>query len=141
MKNKDFDSIYYDYYSNTTSYVKMILDMLPESKVSNEKKQIIKEIYNFILNNSKKEKVAEIANISALYREKLEVLSIEAIARHVDYMYDIFLNNLMFDSSNRGKVFDIMNESMKVFVGFYNEYQKNYIDSSNYGIRGNIAMR
>ena len=38
MGKMELDNIYYDYFSNTSSYIKTILDLLPESKVSMEKK-------------------------------------------------------------------------------------------------------
>ena len=125
MINNDFDSIRYDYYKNTSSYVKMILDMLPESKVSFEKKQIIKELYNYFMNSFTEEKIKEISTISALFREKVAVSSLESVARNAEYIYVNFLDKIIFDSINRNRFFDIMNECMKVYVGYYSEYNKN----------------
>ena len=120
MESMELDNLYYDYFSNTTSYVKTILDMLPESKVSMAKKSIIKELYNYFLNNYSEEKIKEIASISVLYIEKMAVSSPEEIAMNAEYIYNNFLEKIIFDSRNRDKIFNIMNESMKVYVEYFN---------------------
>ncbi len=73
MENNGFNTMQYDYYSNTQSYIKMILDILPESMISIEKKQVIKELYNFYLNRFSEEKIKEILAISSMFREKIAV--------------------------------------------------------------------
>ena len=130
MEKMNFDSLYYDYYSNTSSYVKMILDMLPEGKVSNAKKQVIKELYNYFLNNYDSEKIKEIARVSAMFREIIAISNLESVARHVEYIYVTFLDRIIFDSTNRDKIFDIMNESMKVYVGYYSMYNESTIENA-----------
>ena len=80
--NKEFNSISYDYYSNTASYVRMILEMLPEGKVSPKKKIIIKELYNFFLNHFDADKISEIASITAMFREKISVSDMTNIVNH-----------------------------------------------------------
>ncbi len=125
MINTNFDSIRYNYYANSSSYVKMILDMLPESKVSAEKKQIIKELYNYFMSNFTEDKIKEIATVSAMFREKVAVSSLDSITKNAEYIYVNFLDKIIFDSINRNKYFDIMNECMKVYVGYYSEYNKN----------------
>ncbi len=131
MENKDFNSVSYDYFSNTSSYVKTILDMLPESKVSMEKKIIIKELYNYFLNQFDEEKIKEIATISSMFREKIALSSLEATARHAEYMYVNFLDKIIFDSINRERIFDIMNESMKVYVEYFTKYQEKSVNRQN----------
>ena len=129
MEKKDFDSISYDYYSNTSSYVKLILDMLPESKFSMQKKQAFKELYNYFLNHYDDEKINEISVISSMFREKLSILSLDTIARDVEYICVTFLDKIIFDSTNRDKIFNIMNETMKVYVGYYS-IENNYSASN-----------
>ena len=120
MENMELNDLYYDYFSNTTSYVKTILDMLSEDKVSLKKRLIIKELYNYFLNKYSEEKIKEIASISALYQEKIALSNPTEIAMNAEYIYTNFLEKIIFDSRNREKIFDIMNESMKVYVEYFN---------------------
>ena len=123
MKNRNFDSISYDYYSNTTSYVKIILEMLPDKKVSQMKKQIVKELYNFFLNHFSDDKIREISKVSSMFRDKISVSNPQETAILVNYIYDNFLDKIIFDSINRSRFFDVMNESLKIYTGYYSEYQ------------------
>lgn len=131
MENKDFNNVQYDYYSNNASYVKMIMDMIPENKVKNLKRQIIKDLYNYLLNNMNERKISEIISVSSMFREKISVSDLESIARHVEYIYVTFLDRIIFDSTNREKIFDIMNESMKVYVGYYSMYNEDTLENIN----------
>ena len=131
MESRDFNKISYDYYTKTSSYVKMIMDMLPENRVDNIKKSIIQELYNFILAHSNDEKINDVIQVSSLYREKLSLTDINTIARYAEYIYTNFLEKMIFDSINRNRIFDIMNECMKVYVGYYNEYT----EVSNIGMK------
>lgn len=129
MENNNISHINYDYYSNTSSYIKMILDMLPESRVSQEKKQVIKELYNYFLNRFDDEKIKEIAKVSALFREKISVSSLEEIVKFVDFVCENYLNKIVFDSVNREVIFDVMNDSVKVYVDYFPQYQKRNLSS------------
>ena len=139
--NKEFDNITFDYYSNTASYVKMIVEMLPEGKVSSTKKWVIKEIYNFFLNHFNADKKNEIACISGMFREKISISNMEDIAKYADYIYSNFIENIIFDSINREKIFDIMNESMKVYVGYYSEYRSANSNDMVYSKREKYFIR
>ena len=121
--NKDFDSISYDYYSNSLSYVKMIIEMLPDGKVSNEKKQIIKELYNYFLNNFSDDKIKEISKISSMFVNRIGFSDPQEINTLVNYLYDNFLEKIIFDSINRERIFAVMNESVKIYTGYYSSYQ------------------
>ena len=131
MENTMFNKIQYDYYSNTSSYVKMILDMLPESMASIQKKLVIKELYNYFLNHFDEEKIREISTISKLFREKISVSSLEDTANFVNFVCKNYLDKIVFDSANREIIFNIFNDSMKVYVGYFTEYNNkkevNYI--------------
>ncbi len=124
MENMEFDKISFDYYNNTPSYIKMIVDMLPESRLSNEKKVIIKDLYNYLLATSNDAKINEIIKVSRLFREKIALSDLNSIAKQVDYIYATFFNKLIFDSINRKKVFDIMTGCVGVYSGFYDEFGK-----------------
>ena len=131
MENKKFENISFDYYANTPSYVKMIVDMLPESVASNEKKSIIIMLYNFYLNHIDKDKVKEIIMISGLFREKISLSDLNTIARQVEFIYSNFLERIIFNSINRDKIFETMNECVKVFVDYYELYNANRISDNN----------
>ena len=53
MENNSFENIYYDYFTNTSSYVKTIFDLLPRSEEVMRDKSIIRALYNYIMNNTK----------------------------------------------------------------------------------------
>ena len=136
MENNEFERISFDYYTNTSSYVKMIVDMMPVSRVSNEKKAIIKELYNYYLNHANEELVKEIIMVSGLFREKVALSDLNTIAKQVEYIYLNFLDRIVFDSINRNKMFEIMNECIKVFVGYYDLSNVNIIhDNRDVSIR------
>ena len=125
MKNKDFNNISFNYYLNTSSYVKTILDILPEKKVSNRKKALIMEIYNYLLNNLSEEELNTIVTVSERFNERLVNSSNNEIMMQVNYIYENFLEKMLFDSYNRKRYFDIMNECIKVYTGYYQEYSNN----------------
>ena len=129
MGNKEFENISYDYFSNTSSYVKMVLDMLPDNEVSIEKKQIIKELYNYFLNQFDENKIKEISLVSSMFREKMESSSLEDAKRYAKVIYTYFLDKIIFDSINRKQIFNIMNDSMKVYVGYFSH--ENVIENNN----------
>ena len=136
MENNEFERISFDYYTNTSSYVKMIVDMMPVSRVSNEKKAIIKELYNYYLNHANEELVKEIIMVSGLFREKVALSDLNTIAKQVEYIYLNFLDKIFFNSINRNKMFEIMNECIKVFVGYYDLSNVNIIhDNRDVSIR------
>ena len=133
MESEVIGKVSFDYYLKSPSYIKMIVDMLPDSKASIEKKYIIRELYNYYMNHTNEEKISEITKISSLFREKVAITDLNTIARQVDYLYSNFLNRIIFDSINRGKIFEIMNECVKVFVGYYDlENTKMFNEKENY---------
>ena len=130
MQNNNFRNISFNYYLNTSSYVKTILDILPEEKVSKKKKAIIIELFNYMFNDLNEDELKNIAKISDMFNEKLTVSSNKEIMLQVEYIYHNFLEKMMFDSQNRRLYLDIMNECVKVYAGYYEEYCNNYYDNS-----------
>ena len=124
---REIESLSFDYYEKSPSYVKMVSDMLPENKISNEKKLIIKKIYNDYLNNLDEEKITDFIEVSRLFIEKLSMTDTNSIALQVDY---INFNRIIFDTFNRELVFDIMNECMKLFVGYYDKVKTSLVNES-----------
>ena len=127
---REIESLSFDYYEKSPSYVKMVSDMLPENKISNEKKLIIKKIYNDYLNNLDEEKITEFIDVSRLFIEKLSMTDTNSIALQVDYINSNFFNRIIFDTFNRELVFDIMNECMKLFVGYYDKVKTSLVNES-----------
>ena len=136
MKNNDFNNISFNYYLNTASYVKTILDILSEKKISNKKKALIMEIYNYLLNSLSEDELSTIVIISEKFNEKLINSSNQEIMMQVNYIYENFLEKMLFDSCNRKIYFDIMNECIKVYTGYYQEYSNNnnYYESNDNAI-------
>ena len=129
MEIKKLENISFDYYSNSPSYIKMIVDMIPNSRASNEKKYVIRELYNYYMNHSTEQKINEMLMVSSLFREKVAISDLSIIARQVEYIYTNFLDRIIFDSINRDKMFEIMNECIKVFVGYYDLDNKKMNDN------------
>ena len=128
MEKEILERVTYDYYLKAPSYLRYIMDMLPEKLISDEKKYIISRIYNDYLNHAPEEKVRETIKISSMFREKLSVSNMNDIAKFVDYIHSFYLNRIIFETTNRDKFFDNITENVKVFTGCYD--LKN-IDSMN----------
>jgi len=131
--NSIYNNEYFDYYNNTSSYVKIILDLIPSELISTEKKDIIKEIYNYILNNLNDLKKAEVICVSSMFREKIGNVNEEEIMKQAAFMYNNFIVKMLYDSINRDRIFDIMNECVKLYSGYYTEGE--FIISSINGIK------
>lgn len=140
MKNNDFENISYNYYLNTTSYVKTILDFLPDEQVSKEKKAIIMEIYNYLLNGVNKEELSDIIKVSEKFNDQLITMSNQDIMIQVEFIYRNFLDKMVFDSYNRKKYFDNMNECVKLIQRLNQEYNDNFYEV-NYNSIGNMRIR
>ena len=119
MTREEMEKESFDYYRKAPSYLKIIVDMLPESMISEEKKYIVGEIYNFYLNHASEDKIKDMITVSGMFKEKLFITDHMSILKQVEYIYTNFINRIIFDSINRDKLFDIMNENVKVFVGYY----------------------
>ena len=120
MTIDDFENPFHDYYEKEPSYVKEMLDLLGDN-VSSEDKMYLKAFYNLYMNSLSMSKKNEIIYVSRLFMDKMELVSSEEIERQADYLYHTFMQQMKFDSINRQKFFDIMNECTKVFVGYYKE--------------------
>ena len=139
MNSEVMGKVSFDYYRKAPSYLKIIIDMLPESMISEEKKYIVSEIYNFYLNHATEDKIKDMITISGMFKEKLFLTDHTNILKQVEYIYTNFINRIIFDSINRAKLFDIMNENIKVFVGYYElekssilEEKRNDLDITNF---------
>ena len=142
MENNGFERVLFDYYDMTPSYVKMVVDMIPESKISNDKKYIIKEIYNFYLNNvASEEKINEVIEVSKMFRERLITTDMQTIALQVNYIYEFFLNKLIFDSFNRDVTLDTMNDNIKLFSGYYEKNNNKIMSESSVLLTTSGLMR
>ena len=145
MKNKNINDLLFDYFSNTKTYVRTILDILPEEEVPSRKKAIIIELFNCMLYTLSQEELKEIVNISRLYNEQIALKSSNEVLVQARFIYKNFLDKMLFDSSNRRLYFGIMNECIKVSADYYQnstELEKNNLYYEiNYNTIGNIASR
>ena len=119
-----------DYYTNTKSYIKTIIDLLPNGVITEEEKDAVKMLYNYFMHKADEKKRNEIKYISAAFCNKLNEMSDAEILLMVNYFYSYFIRNMIYDFVNRDKLFDVMNESIKVIVGFYSAYQSICFDNS-----------
>ena len=131
MENKTLDNVEFDYYLNTPSYVKMIVDMLPE--VSNQMKQVVRELYNYYMNRFDGSKINEIVNISSKYEDKLSSSNLEMASKYAEFIYENFINQFVFDQAHRLEIFDVMHENVRLHVGCYQKKQEEF--EFMYGIR------
>lgn len=135
MDNKDIEKVLFNYFLNTTSYVKTVLDFLSEEEVSKEKKAYIVEMFNYIFNSLNKEELMDVVKISNLFQEKLSLMSHNEAKIEALYIYKNFFEKMLFDSYNRGIYFSILNECIKVSVGYYQVLN----DSNFYQINDNAV--
>ncbi len=131
MTNVDFDNVYFDYYNNTPSYVREILNLLGD-EVSDLDKLVIPAIYNFILNTYPIERKREVLYVSGMFLEKMELVPREEIVEQARYIYRTILKKMVFDMTNRERFFKIMNENVKIYVEYYSE--KELLTSTSKGI-------
>lgn len=142
MEEKNIGNIAFDYYSNTSTYLKTVFDILPKEEVSLKRKALIIEIFNYMLNTLSRDQIAEIVNASLMFNEKLMYEPSEYALIQAKYIYENFLDKMLFDSYNRKKYFDIMNECIKVSSGWYKEASDNSVFyQSNDNAVGNIRVR
>lgn len=126
MEIKTFESIEKDYYLNSPSFVKTIVDSLPEGMISEEKKQIVKMLYNYYMNRFDKEKVDEVINASVKYEDKAIASDYETLSRYTNYMYEFFIDSFVKDSYHRVEIFDVMLKNISLYVGSYQAQREEF---------------
>ena len=124
MEKKDLNDISYDYYTNTISYVKMILNNMNNIDNIEEIKYIIKAIYNFLLSDFNNEKIEEICTVSLLFESKLSKLPKNESKRIINYIYKNYIEKMIFDYYGRNEIFEEMNENIKSYVGYYGIFKQ-----------------
>ena len=85
MENNSFENIYYDYFTNTSSYVKTIFDLLPRSEEVMRDKSIIRALYNYIMNNASDTKKIEVSYVSSMFYDEISLLSKEEAYKQAEY--------------------------------------------------------
>lgn len=140
MPNNELNSISFDYYNNMPSYVKYGLNLLPENEELEVKKDIIKDIYNFILSMYSREKLEEICTLSMLFESRINKLSIDEKTRISSLLFN-HLNKMIYDFYGREELFDEMNESVKMFTGYYGIFGKYDEFSEKAQFSGNLFIK
>ena len=124
MESMEFKKISFDYYNDAPSYIKLIIDMIPEKMMSNEKKMIIRDLYNFYMNQYSPEKIEQIVQISKLFRDKMELAvfgDMQSLAVFVESVKLVYFDRLIINASSRSEIFDELFNHIKVTSGFYDE--------------------
>ncbi len=137
MAEKYYDIPYYDYYNGVPSYVKQIINVLPEGVVSNDVKEIIISIYNYMLNSASVAKKQEVVYVSSKFVEKMGLVPEEEILYQAGYIYNTFLKSMVHQMINRERIFNAMNECVKIYVGYYSE--KEMLISTPTGIKREVG--
>ena len=130
---------YYDYYLNLPSYVRMILDLLPEEIVSAEMRDVIKKQYNYTLGNLTTDRVKAIIDISDKFAVKVET-DREISAKYADLAYLLFLKPMAFGEVNWAESLNKLNCWIVENLKSYPNRQQS-IGGDSYGTRGNIHYR
>ena len=118
MENKNFERVEYDYFTNSPSYVRMILEMLPECVMPTSEKVSIKNMYNSYLNSYDESEIKEIATVSLMFREKINNISLAQLITFAQRAYELYFEEMLVPGANRGIIFDKLNDSMKLFVDY-----------------------
>ena len=118
MENKSFERVEYDYFTNSPSYVRMILEMLPECVMPTSEKVSIKNMYNSYLNSYDESEIKEIATVSLMFREKINNISLAQLITFAQRAYELYFEEMLVPGANRGIIFDKLNDSMKLFVDY-----------------------
>ena len=118
MENKSFERVEYDYFTNSPSYVRMILEMLPECVMPTSEKVYIKNMYNSYLNSYDESEIKEIATVSLMFREKINNISLAQLITFAQRAYELYFEEMLVPGANRGIIFDKLNDSMKLFVDY-----------------------
>ena len=140
MNNQSMNDISFNYFLNTTSYVKAVLNILPDEEVSVQKKALIMELFNYILSTLDKSEIIEIVRISRIFNEQLVLESSKDALIQAKYIYKNFLEKMLFDSFNREIYFDIMNRCIKVYIGYYKELNNDFHELNDTAIN-NIHIK
>ena len=127
-----------NYSKNELSYVDMIINILPENKMSSGQKAVFMILYNDYLKHSSEETREDIRNVSRMFRQNFytdieEMGKISALVNEIDRIYnDYFLRIIFGKMENRMKLFSILTEHIRVISGYYDSLDKSY----NYEVSG-----
>lgn len=125
------NNISYDYYLETENYLKTLFKILPEEMVSNEKRYAIIKQFNYLMGELNKDELKNILISSRIYSEKMASIPTEYANFQAMYIYNTFLDNMLFDSYHQKEYFLAMNECIKITAGFY-RYIKEYEETASY---------
>lgn len=95
MEENNSKVLYYDYYSETTNYVKTIIDLLPVDEVSDEMRYIIKTIYNYAMDNASSDRKFTVSKISEAFLGQVE-LNKELATKYAQFAYYFFIKRMVF---------------------------------------------
>ena len=132
MQSNTVENLLLDY-KDTASYVELILNILPEEVVPYSKKIIVMQILEGILTTLTEEEVAELKRVSAVFSESLSLMTDNEKLLRAKYLYDVFLEKMIFNSSYRKIYLRILHECIKTDAGIYQEKD----DSNFYRLNDN----
>ena len=115
MKNNENNI--FDYYNNWPSYVKIILDMIPDGIISIGTKSKFRNMYNQVLANSSADEISDIITSSALFGAKISRYNDIDAFNTLEHIYNIYMVRILNDLS----AFDKLNDYIKSFVNDYVE--------------------
>ena len=138
MEENNSKVLYYDYYSETTNYVKTIIDLLPVDEVSDEMRYIIKTIYNYAMDNASSDRKFTVSKISEAFLGQVE-LNKELATKYAQFAYYFFIKRMVFESERRDELIGGLGESVKMFLEYFPSLQIGIGENSS--TRGNLSYR
>ena len=132
MGNVRFEDITSDYYSDNSSYVKTVLDHLPECMITEGKKDFIDRVVNEMVKKMSEQERIQYRRISRKFNDILALSSEDNIMVYVTYIYKVHLEKLFASTIEKRKYcFEKMNGCIvRDFIDCY--------ESEIHNIRGYI---
>ena len=123
MENTNFENIAYDYYLNRPSYVRTVVD---RCDISEDKKQVIRFLYNYYMNRFDKDKVEDVIKTSIKFEDKTISNDQNMINRYCNFLLEFYINPFIVDSYHRVEIFDILLQNVGYMVGYYQKQREEF---------------
>ena len=106
----------FDYYNIFNSYVKMIVELMPVERRINGDEVMLKTLFNYYFESYNTDMKAEVVQIGKMFEKKISTIDASAL---IEYLYDVYIREIIVDSDNRERLFDELNSRLKKYVGYY----------------------
>ena len=90
----------FDYYKNSVSYARQIMDLVPVNDKLGHEKRVIRTVYNNILNDYNEEQIREIVILGALFENKLSNISSNIKTELIENLYTTYVKGMVYNYVN-----------------------------------------